>query len=97
MFKKLWRAIYLRRYWIRQISVAALAGAFAWVVGDLAVDGGGLVAAIVCTLSIRISLHKSLREAFGQIVGTAIGAGVALATVAIFDFGFVAIGVTIFV
>lgn len=97
MFKKLWRAIYLRRYWIRQISVAALAGAFAWVLGDLAVDGGGLVAAIVCTLSIRISLHKSLREAFGQIVGTAIGAGVALATVAIFDFGFVAIGVTIFV
>lgn len=97
MLKKFWRAIYLRRYWIRQISVAAMAGAFAWVVGDLAFDGGGLVAAIVCTLSIRISLHKSLREAFGQIVGTAIGAGVALATVAIFDFGFIAIGATIFI
>ena len=97
MLKKFWRAIYLRRYWIRQISVAAMAGAFAWVVGDLAFDGGGLVAAIVCTLSIRISLHKSLREAFGQIVGTAIGAGVALATVALFDFGFVAIGATIFI
>jgi hypothetical protein len=97
MLKKFWRAIYLRRYWIRQISVAAMAGAFAWVVGDLAFDGGGLVAAIVCTLSIRISLHKSLREAFGQIVGTAIGAGVALATVALFDFGFIAIGATIFI
>jgi hypothetical protein len=97
MLKKFWRAIYLRRYWIRQISVAAIAGAFAWVVGDLAFDGGGLVAAIVCTLSIRISLHKSLREAFGQIVGTAIGAGVALATVALFDFGFIAIGATIFI
>ena len=97
MFKKFWRAIYLRRYWIRQISVAAIAGAFAWVLGDLAVEGGGLVAAIVCTLSIRISLHKSLREAFGQIVGTAIGAGVALGTVAIFDFGFIAIGATIFI
>lgn len=97
MFKRLWRAFYLRRYWIRQITVAALAGAFAWVLGDFVVDGGGLVAAIVCTLSIRISLHKSLREAFGQIVGTAIGAGVALATVALFDFGFIAIGMTIFV
>jgi hypothetical protein len=97
MFRKLWRAIYLRRYWIRQISVAALAGAFAWVLGDLAIDGGGLVAAIVCTLSIRISLHKSLREGFGQIVGTLIGAGVALSTVALFDFGFIAIGMTIFV
>lgn len=97
MFRKLWRAIHLRRYWIRQITVAALAGAFAWVLGDLVVDGGGLVAAIVCTLSIRISLHKSLREAFGQIVGTAIGAGVALATVALFDFGFIAIGMTIFI
>lgn len=97
MFKKLWRAIHLRRFWIRQITVAALAGAFAWVLGDLVVDGGGLVAAIVCTLSIRISLHKSLREAFGQIVGTAIGAGVALATVTLFDFGFIAIGMTIFI
>jgi hypothetical protein len=97
MFKKLWRAIYLRRYWIRQISVAAIAGAFAWFLGDFLVDGGGLVAAIVCTLSIRISLHKSLREAFGQIVGTVIGAGVALSTVALFDFGFIAIGMTIFV
>ncbi|MSZ48075.1 MAG: hypothetical protein F2602_01355, partial [Actinobacteria bacterium] len=87
MFKKLWRAMYLRRYWIRQISVAAIAGAFAWVLGDFLVDGGGLVAAIVCTLSIRISLHKSLREAFGQIVGTLIGAAVALSTVALFDFG----------
>lgn len=97
MFKKFWRAVYLRRFWIRQITVAALAGAFAWVVGDLVVSGGGLVAAIVCTLSIRISLQRSLREGFGQIVGTAIGAGVALATVTLFDFGFIAIGVTIFV
>jgi len=97
MLRKFWRPIYLRRFWIRQISVAALAGASAWVLGDLAVEGGGLVAAIVCTLSIRISIHKSLREAFGQIVGTVIGAGVALSTVALFDFGFIAIGATIFI
>lgn len=97
MLKQFWRAVHLRRYWIRQITVTACAGAFAWVVGDLVVKGVGLVAAIVCTLSIRISLHRSLREGFGQIVGTAVGAGVALATVALFDFGFIAIGATIFI
>jgi uncharacterized membrane protein YgaE (UPF0421/DUF939 family) len=72
-----------------------LAGAVAWQVGDLLVEDGGVVAAIVCTLSIRISLHKSVREGFGQIVGTAIGATVALINVSIFDFGFIAVGLTV--
>jgi hypothetical protein len=75
--------------------VAAIAGATAWQVGDLAFKNGGLVAAIVCSLSIRISLHKSIREGFGQIIGTAIGAGVALLIVSIFHFGFIAVGATI--
>ena len=56
---------------------------------------GGLVAAIVCSLTIRISLHKSLREGFGQIVGTAIGAGIALITVNLFHFGFISIATTL--
>jgi uncharacterized membrane protein YgaE (UPF0421/DUF939 family) len=85
-----------RRIWVRQISVAALASATAWVVGDALVFQGGLVAAIVCALSIRISLYKSIREGLGQIVGTAIGAGVALLTVHYFSFGVVAIGTTVF-
>jgi hypothetical protein len=38
-----------------------------------------------------------LREGFGQIVGTAIGAGVALLTVTVFNFGFIAVGTTIIV
>jgi len=84
-----------RRAWVRQIAVAGLAGATAWAVGDQLVANGGVVAAIVCTLSIRISLHKSLREGFGQIVGTAIGASVALTAVALFDFGFISVGITI--
>ena len=84
-----------RKIWVRQIAVAGFAGALAWQVGDLLVKNGGVVAAIVCTLSIRISLHKSLREGFGQIVGTAIGAGVALTAVSLFDFGFISVGVTI--
>jgi uncharacterized membrane protein YccC len=96
MLQKLKKAILSRKYWIRQIVVAGIAGAFAWLLGDQLIINGGLVAAIVCTLSIRISLHKSLREGFGQIVGTAIGAGVALSTVSIFDFGFISIGTTIF-
>ena len=84
-----------RRLWVRQILVAGLSGGVAWFLGDLLVDGGGVVAAIVSTLSIRISLHKSIREGFGQIVGTAIGASTALLAVSIFDFGFIAIAITI--
>lgn len=84
-----------RRTWVRQIAIAGLAGALAWQLGDLLIKNGGLVAAIVCTLSIRISLHKSLREGFGQIVGTAIGASVALTAVTLFDFGFISVGITI--
>ena len=81
--------------WVRQIVVAGLAGAVSWQVGDLLIEDGGVVAAIVCTLSIRISLHKSVREGFGQIVGTAIGATVALINVSIFDVGFIAVGLTV--
>ena len=85
-----------RRSWVRQITVAAIASATAWVVGDNLVFEGGLVAAIVCALSIRISLYKSVREGLGQIVGTAIEAGVALLTVHYFSFGVIAIGLTVF-
>ena len=85
-----------RRSWVRQITVAAVASATAWVIGDHLVFKGGLVAAIVCALSIRISLYRSVREGLGQIVGTAIGAGVALLTVHYFSFGVIAIGLTVF-
>ena len=44
---------------------------------------------------MRISLHKSTREGFGQILGTAIGAGTALASVSIFGFGWVTVGITV--
>ena len=36
-----------RRSWVRQITVAAVASATAWVIGDNLVFKGGLVAAIV--------------------------------------------------
>lgn len=95
MWKKLFRLFSNRRAWVRQVMVAGLAGAVSWQMGDLLIEGGGLVAAIICTLSIRISLHKSVREGFGQIVGTALGASIALFNVYIFDFGFIAVGLTV--
>ena len=95
MLKRFFTLFTDRKMWVRQIVVAAISGSVAWFVGDLLVPHGGVVAAIVSTLSIRISLHKSLREGFGQIVGTAIGAGVALLTVSVFNFGFIAVGTTI--
>ncbi len=92
---KIVKIITKRKIWIRQILVASIASAFAWFLGDLLVVNGGLVAAIICSLSIRISLYKSVREGFGQIIGTVIGAGVALLTVHLFDFGIIAIGTTV--
>jgi uncharacterized membrane protein YgaE (UPF0421/DUF939 family) len=94
LIKKLLKPFIDRKNWLRQISVAAIAAATAWLVGDSILSRGGLVAAIVCSLTIRISLYKSVREGFGQIVGTAIGAGVALFTVTIFDFGFISVATT---
>lgn len=95
MFKKFYYLFKNRKNWVRQILVAGLAGGVSWFVGDLLIQNGGVVAAIVCTLSIRISLQKSVREGFGQIVGTAIGAGIALLTVTLFNFGFIAVATTI--
>jgi hypothetical protein len=84
-----------RKIWVRQIVVASLAAGAAWLIGEQAFKGGGLVAAIVCSLSIRISLYKSVREGLGQILGTAIGAGVALTTVYFFNFGIIAVATTV--
>ena len=97
MWRKFIKLFVDRKVWVRQILVAGLAGSVAWQVGDILIEDGGVVAAIVCSLSIRISLHKSVREGFGQIVGTAIGASVALATVELFSFGFISVGLTILV
>jgi uncharacterized membrane protein YgaE (UPF0421/DUF939 family) len=84
-----------RRAWVRQIAVASAACGTAWLIGNTTINSGGVVAAIVCALSIRISLYKSVREGFGQIVGTAIGASVALGTVGIFHLGFIAVATTV--
>jgi uncharacterized membrane protein YccC len=84
-----------RKTWVRLIVVTAIASGIAWKLGDVLLKNGGVVAAIICALSIRISLYKSVREGFGQIVGTAIGAGVALTCVSIFNFGVISVSMTV--
>jgi hypothetical protein len=96
MLSRIKSEISQRALWVRQIAVASVAGATAFLLGDLAGTNGGVVAAIVSTLTIRISLHRSLREGIGQIVGTIVGAGVALISVKVLGFGFIAVAITIF-
>lgn len=93
--KRVFKLFTDRRTWVRLIFVSAIASGVAWQVGDLLIKDGGVVAAIICALSIRISLYKSVREGFGQIVGTAIGACVALACVSLFNFGIVSVALTV--
>jgi len=95
LYKKTIKLFTDRKVWVRQIAVASAASATAWLLGDTFIKSGGVVAAIVCALSIRISLYKSVREGFGQIVGTAIGASVALGSVRLFNFGFISVAATV--
>ncbi|CAB4331128.1 unannotated protein [freshwater metagenome] len=94
-FQRFIRLFTDRRAWVQQILVTAAAAATAWQVGDLLFTNGGLVAAIVASLTVRISLHKSTREGFGQILGTAIGAGTAFVSISVFGFGFITVAVTV--
>lgn len=84
-----------RRQWVRQVIVTSAAAAAAWSVGDRLVHQGGLTAAIAAALTVQVSLHKSMREGFGQILGTMLGAGVALACQSLFGFGFLTVAITV--
>ena len=94
-FMKVVRLFTDRRAWVRQTVVTGAAAGLAWQVGDLVHKNGGIVAAIVATLSVNISLNGSVREGFGQIIGTAIGAGVALVSLSLFDFGVITVSATV--
>ena len=87
----------LRWYWIQQVLVTAIAAAIAWQAGDRAFTNGGLVAAVVASLTVRSSLHKSAREGLGQIVGSTIGAGAALLSLHFFGSGVVTVGITVLI
>ncbi|MEJ0014406.1 MAG: aromatic acid exporter family protein [Actinomycetota bacterium] len=85
----------VRWYWIQQVLVTSIAAAIAWQVGDSVLKHGGLVAAIVATLTVRSSLHKSTREGVGQVVGSSVGAGAALLALHFFGLGVVTVGITV--
>ena len=87
----------LRWYWIQQVLVTAVAAAIAWQAGDRAFTNGGLVAAVVASLTVRSSLHKSAREGLGQIVGSTVGAGAALISLHYFGSGVVTVGITVLI
>jgi uncharacterized membrane protein YgaE (UPF0421/DUF939 family) len=76
-----------RRAWIQRVLITAIAASISWIAGNHFVLNGGLVAAIAATLSVRISLNKSIRDGFGQLLGTGIGVGMALIVVHFLGFG----------
>ena len=84
---KLIDPIVKRRAWIQRVLVTAIAASLAWIVGNHLVPNGALVAAIAATLSVRISLNKSISDGFGQLLGTTVGVGTALVAVHFLGFG----------
>ena len=96
-FLNLYQQFKLRWYWIQQVLVTAIAASIAWQVGDRAFTNGGLVAAVVASLTVRSSLHKSAREGLGQIVGSTVGAGAALISLHYFGSGVVTVGITVLI
>ncbi|MBI3428780.1 MAG: FUSC family protein [Actinobacteria bacterium] len=84
-----------RKYWIQWSLVTAVAASVSWLVGNQLLPNGGLVAAIAATLTVRISLHKSIREGVGQLLGTAIGAGAAMIALNFFGFGVITVFITV--
>lgn len=89
--------VVLRWYWIQQVLVTALAAALAWQVGNQLLTNGGIAAAVVASLTVRSSLHKSARDGLGQVVGSSVGAGAALVALHYFGSGVVTVGVTVLI
>jgi len=84
-----------RMSWIQRVLVTAVAASVSWLAGNAALPNGGLVAAIVATLTVRISLNKSIREGMGQLLGTAIGVATALLAINFLGFGVATVFVTV--
>lgn len=86
-WRKLTEPFIKRREWIQRVLATAIAASISWIAGNYFVPNGGLVAAIAATLTVRISLNKSIREGFGQLLGTTIGVGMALISIHFLGFG----------
>ena len=94
-FNRLLQQFVVRWYWIQQVLVTGIAAALAWQLGDTVSKNGGVVAAIVATLTVRSSLYKSTRDGLGQVVGSSVGAGAALLALHFFGLGIVTVGITV--
>ena len=94
---QLFQQFVVRWYWIQQVLVTAIAAGVSWQVGDLILKNGGVVAAIVASLTVRSSLHKSTREGLGQVLGSTVGAGVALLALHFFGLGVITVGITVLI
>ncbi len=92
---RLVRMFTVRAQWVRRVVVTSMAAALAWVVADSLLAGGGVTAAIAAVITIQVSLHKSLREGFAQILGTGIGAGVGVLASDLVGLGFITVMVTV--
>ncbi|MHB0927906.1 MAG: FUSC family protein [Candidatus Nanopelagicales bacterium] len=84
-----------RWQWVRQVTVTSVAAALAWQVGDIFLPRNGVVAAIAATLTVQVSVHKSVREGFSQILGTSLGAGIGLLSEQLFGLGFITVVLTV--
>jgi hypothetical protein len=62
----------------QQVLVSTLAVTSAWLLGSVLSWADPVVAAILCVITLRISLQASVSEAFSQLIGVSIGAGLAL-------------------
>lgn len=83
-----------QRPWLQRLVVTTAAVTTAWAAGGLFSRTDGLVAAILAAVTLRVSLQASLSEGAVQLIGTAIGVGVAFATMGIVGNGAVAVAVT---
>ena len=96
-FDRLLQQFVVRWYWIQQVLVTSIAASLAWQVGNSVSKNGGLVAAVVASLTVRSSLHKSTRDGVGQVVGSSLGAGAALLALHFFGLGLVTVGITVLI
>ncbi len=80
---------------MRQVVVTTLAAATAWTIGSLINNADALVASILVLVTLRVSLHASMNEAIGQILG--VGIGIAVAFGASETFGVSALSVVLVV
>lgn len=89
------RYIRERLAWRRRLVVTTLAVTIAWSIGSIFNNTDATVAAILVLITLRVSLHSSANEAFGQFLGVGIGVLMAIAAGQTVGFGMVSIALIV--